>query len=106
VDGLIAEIAKVSAEQLRDVERVKEAVARMKPNERADAAESADAPAPEPVNAADAAPNGRRNPSTRQKRCAAFTGQRAFSSALALWAPMRAADAEEAVTIENIELLR
>jgi len=118
VNGLIAEIAKASDEQVRDVERVKESVARMKPDERpaagfaaAGVAEKSDAPTPEPVNASDgsadgadrASPDadqrGRRGMPVRQKRYAAFPGQRAFSAALALWAPMRAADAEEAVAI-------
>jgi len=106
VDGMIAEIAKIADEQVRGTERVKEIVARMTPDERA-AAVCSEEPAGSVEKAAVPAPGagqrGARNPSARQKRSPMFPGQRAFSAALAFCAPMRAADVEEAVAINDSE---
>jgi len=131
VDDMVGEIARISDEQAKSIRCVNEAVARINPvvgqsvgtaavkfEEPAGAVEKADALMLEHAGTADGfvvsvdgepdiAVCGRRSLPARQRVYASFPYQRMFSAtALAFWTPMRTADMEEAVTIDDCEMWR
>ncbi|GBU21963.1 hypothetical protein R80B4_01865 [Fibrobacteres bacterium R8-0-B4] len=119
-DSLTAEIAAASSEYDRCVKRVAAAAALINRSARQNAAapdapagiaEKTDSQTPDRANAAADEPCAADQParpslSERQKQYAAFPYKRTFSAAtLAFWVPMRP-EAEEMLTIDDVELWR